>query len=378
MGNIPCKHLPVVHDQTVDDVDEELIDKEVRKQIDAAYAALQKAENCTSLLKRHLTKEVFDIAKKKSTLYGGTLLDVIQSGVRNLDSEVGVYAPDAEAYTVFAPLLDRVIEDYHGGFSSIDRHPPCNYGDPSTVGKLDPEGRFVLSLRLRCARSIQGYPLSSLLTRDQRSGIESRLFTTLGRLQGEVAGEYYPFAMMPEDVQKRLAEEDALPGDCSRFLLAANACRDWPAGRGVFFNNDRSFLIWVNGADHVRIISRENGGDMSSAYGRLVEGLKQLEGMISFSKSSRLGFITFSPTELGSALRVSARLCLARLASEPKKMTSTALKLKLTIKGTDGGDRIQGGVVDVSNRRTLGISEIDTVREVINGVTELIRVEKFS
>jgi hypothetical protein len=35
--------------------------------------------------------------------------------VENLDSGVGVYAPDAEAYEVFAPLFDPIIEEYHGG-----------------------------------------------------------------------------------------------------------------------------------------------------------------------------------------------------------------------------------------------------------------------
>ena len=38
-----------------------------------------------------------------------------QSGVENLDSGIGVYAPDAEAYDVFAPLFDPIIEEYHGG-----------------------------------------------------------------------------------------------------------------------------------------------------------------------------------------------------------------------------------------------------------------------
>ncbi len=37
-------------------------------------------------------------------------------GVENLDSGVGVYAPDADAYTTFAELFDPIIEEYHGGF----------------------------------------------------------------------------------------------------------------------------------------------------------------------------------------------------------------------------------------------------------------------
>ena len=32
------------------------------------------------------------------------------AGVANLDSGVGVYAPDAESYTLFKPLFDPIIQ----------------------------------------------------------------------------------------------------------------------------------------------------------------------------------------------------------------------------------------------------------------------------
>lgn len=36
--------------------------------------------NCKSLLRRHLTQEVFDALKDKTTKFGGTLADSIRSG----------------------------------------------------------------------------------------------------------------------------------------------------------------------------------------------------------------------------------------------------------------------------------------------------------
>ena len=50
-----------------------------------------------------------ELRTKKTPTFGSTLQDVIQSGVENLDSGIGLYAPDAEAYTTFAPLFDPVI-----------------------------------------------------------------------------------------------------------------------------------------------------------------------------------------------------------------------------------------------------------------------------
>jgi len=59
-------------------------------------------------------------------------------GLENHDSGVGIYAPDAEAYSVFADLFDPIIEDYHKGFKKTDKHPPKNWGDVETLGDLDP------------------------------------------------------------------------------------------------------------------------------------------------------------------------------------------------------------------------------------------------
>ncbi|KAF0302831.1 Arginine kinase [Amphibalanus amphitrite] len=73
------------------------------------------------------------------------------------------------------------------------------------------------------------------------------------------------------------------------------------------------------------------------------------------------------------------RLRLPRLAIEPTKLNTAAKKLQLRIRGTEGEQHIiRAGVLDVCNRRTLGINEIDTVRELVDGVNELIKMEKFS
>lgn len=60
------------------------------------------------------------------------------AGLENHDSGVGIYAPDAEAYSVFADLFDPIIEDYHGGFKKTDKHPPKDWGDVDTLANLDP------------------------------------------------------------------------------------------------------------------------------------------------------------------------------------------------------------------------------------------------
>lgn len=57
-----------------------MVDAAVSEKLEAGFQKLQEATNCKSLLKKHLTREIFDKIKDLKTSFGSTLLDVIQSG----------------------------------------------------------------------------------------------------------------------------------------------------------------------------------------------------------------------------------------------------------------------------------------------------------
>ena len=57
-----------------------MVDAATMQKLDAGFQKLQAATDCKSLLKKYLTKEVYDSLKNKKTSFGSTLLDVIQSG----------------------------------------------------------------------------------------------------------------------------------------------------------------------------------------------------------------------------------------------------------------------------------------------------------
>lgn len=117
--------------------------------VENGFKKLQADKECHSLLKKHFKQDVLDELKTKQTSsFNSNLKDVIQSGVENLDSGIGVYAPDAEAYVVFAVLFDPIIEEYHGGFTVDMKHPPSDFGDPTQFGDLDPDGKYDIKLCL--------------------------------------------------------------------------------------------------------------------------------------------------------------------------------------------------------------------------------------
>lgn len=331
---------------------------------------------CSSALKKHLSRELFARLKGLKTGNGFTLQDVIRSGVVNQDSSIGVYAGDAEAYQLFAELFNPIIEDYHG-FKPDDQH--CSNLNPSTltVSNPDPEGRYVLSTRIRVARNLDNLPLGPALSRVQRREIEVRIKHSLEQLPAELAGHYFPLAGMTEEVRRQLVDNHFLFKAGDRFLAAAGLNRDWPEGRGIYHNAAKNFLVWVNEEDQMRIISMQQGADLHAVFNRLLLALKQLERQLSFLKHERLGYLTSCPTNLGTALRASVHIRLPNLSQALHDFNRLAADYQLQIRGLHGEhSHAAGAIYDISNRHRLGMTEVTCIHNLHAGIGALIEAEK--
>ena len=162
-----------------------------------------------------------------------------------------------------------------------------------------------------------------------------------------------------------------------RFLKACNLNRDWPSGRGIFHNDDKTFLIWVNEEDQLRIISMQPGAGIKEVFSRLSRGAAAIEKICKFSHDPHLGYITSCPTNLGTALRASVHIKLPKLMKEKEKFEAIAKKYNVQIRGIHGEHtETDDGVFDISNKRRLGFSEASLVQDMINGVRALIDAEK--
>jgi creatine kinase/arginine kinase len=162
-----------------------------------------------------------------------------------------------------------------------------------------------------------------------------------------------------------------------RFLDAAGLNRDWPEGRGIFHNRDKTFLVWVNEEDQLRIISMQKGGDIKAVFSRLVRAIQSIETKVPFSYSDHLGFITSCPTNLGTAMRASVHIALPKLSQDMEAFKVITDKYHLQIRGIHGEhSESEGGIYDISNRRRLGITEVRAVQDMYDGVVALIEAEK--
>lgn len=163
--------------------------------------------------------------------------------------------------------------------------------------------------------------------------MEEKVSSTLKSLDGELKGTYYPLTGMDKATQQQLIDDHFLFKEGDRFLQAANACRYWPSGRGIYHNDAKTFLVWCNEEDHLRIISMQKGGDLKQVFGRLVSAVKAIEAKLPFSRDDRLGYLTFCPTNLGTTIRASVHIALPKLAADRAKLEEVASKYSLQVRG---------------------------------------------
>lgn len=331
-----------------------------------------------------LTKEIYEKIYDKKTPSGFTLDQAIQTGVDNpghpFIMTVGCVAGDEESYEVFAPLFDPVIEKRHGGYKTTDRH-RTDLNPENLVGGLLDE-KYVLSSRVRTGRSIKNLSLPPQCTRAERRKVEALVTEALDSLDGEFTGKYYPLSKMTDKEQEQLIEDHFLfDKPVSPLLLASRMARDWPDARGIWHNDKKNFLVWVNEEDHTRVISMEKGGNMKAVFERFCTGLNKVEAAIKgkgygFMWNEHLGYILTCPSNLGTGLRGGVHLKIPHV-SQQKEFADILKKLRLQKRGVGGVDtEAVGGTFDISNADRLGSSEVEQVQCVIDGVGFLIAMEK--
>ncbi|XP_032811850.1 creatine kinase M-type-like [Petromyzon marinus] len=332
-----------------------------------------------------LTKEIYGKLRERQTPSGFTLDDIIQTGVDNpghpFIMTVGCVAGDEESYEVFKELLDPVISDRHSGYKPTDKH-KTDLNPANLKGGDDLDPNYVLSSRVRTGRSIKGYTLPPHCSRGERRAVEKLAIEALGKLDGDLKGKYYDLKTMSEKDQQQLIDDHFLfDKPVSPLLLCAGMGRDWPDARGIWHNNNKTFLVWVNEEDHLRVISMQKGGNMKEVFNRFCTGLQKIEAIFKekghpFSWNEHLGYILTCPSNLGTGLRGGVHCKLPHMAKHPK-FEDILHRLRLQKRGTGGVDTAAvGGVYDISNADRLGSSEVQQVQLVVDGVKLLIEMEK--
>merc|ERR1712151_654639 len=312
--------------------------------------------------------------------------EAIQCGI-DTKSQTGMAVPDEESYYLWQDFYDAVINAYHG-------HPPGAIHETDLdYTKIDrsvlPEdlNKYCVSTRIRAARNISGFGLPPAATRGERRAVAKIAKEGLETLEGELAGKYYDLADMSEADENQLIAAHFLfqKPDPNAMIYGCGGCRDWPDARGIYHNDEKTFLVWVNEEDQMRVISMQKGGDVVKVFSRWVDGVNAVEKVVKaknlkFMTDPHLGMISGCVSNLGTGLRASMHVLLPKMHEQIgiHRMEELAVAMEMQVRGARGEHTPPGpgGRVDISNSKRLGRSEVELVQTMVNGVSKFIALEK--
>merc|ERR1711871_1196970 len=347
-----------------------------------------------------------------STLDGATLAQLLKcakTGVDNSDSGIGCYAMGPEDYDTLAFFFDRICNDYHDNPNGDKIH-TTNWSLAGVEGlpedgvldlrKLGLESE--LSMRVRVGRNLTTFPLPGAMTKADRIKFEK---TMLGAFASLIANEQYGgsiYSMTPNAEWKAVTGEAENPNlisaekyqelvdahvmfkdmDADPYLKSAGISGDWPCGRGCYQSKDGGFIIWFGEEDQLRIMCMAKGFILNEVFDRLNTALKMVESIdgITFATSTKYGYVTSCPSNLGTGMRASVHLKIPNLTKDgtDKQAKAVAKPLGLSVRGTGGEHTPIGadGTVDISPSARLFIKEKDIVAALYKGIELLMEQEK--
>ena len=260
-------------------------------------------------------------------------------------------------------------------------------------------------MRVRVGRNLTSFPLPGAMTKEDRVKFEK---TMLGAFAELIANESYGgavYSMTPHadwtevtgeaggnpnlisaEKYQELVDAHVMFKDMAAdpYLASAGIASDWPCGRGCYQSKDGGFIIWFGEEDQLRIMCMGTGFVLNSVFGRLEGALKMVESIdgIEFATSTKYGYVTSCPSNLGTGMRASVHLKVPNLINAADGTDAHARDickpLGLSVRGLGGEHTPVGadGTVDVSPSARLFVTEGQIVARLFQGVKLLLAEEK--
>ncbi|QGJ69297.1 ATP:guanido phosphotransferase YacI [Planctomycetales bacterium 10988] len=227
---------------------------------------------------------------------------------------------------------------------------------------------IVMSSRIRLARNIAEYPFISRASQQDRVEIER---------------------MLHDCLQEKLSQDllfldiNQLSALDRQFLverhLISHEHADGEGPRSVALAMKERVSLMINEEDHLRIQVIASGLNLKEVWSEIDRIDDLIEEQLTYAYSSKLGYLTACPTNVGTGMRVSVMMHLPALAmtGEAEKVFRSLQKINLAVRGFFGeGSQAIGDFYQISNQITLGRSEEDLIQHVMDVIPVIIEYER--
>ncbi len=218
---------------------------------------------------------------------------------------------------------------------------------------------IAISSRIRLARNIEGL----------------KFYT---KLQSDIDAKYIANSVMKTlekfDVFNFMSLKDLSLNECNALFEQHLISKELIENKdisSVAISEDEKIIVMINEEDHIREQCLEKGFNLYKPYRRISQIDDEILKSMPIAFDNELGFITASPSNLGTGMRASVMLFLpaCQLTEKIEELISLAKENGLTVRGIYGeGSRALGYFYQISNQGSLGLDE----DEIIDKVSEFI------
>ncbi len=217
-----------------------------------------------------------------------------------------------------------------------------------------PLADVVISSRIRLARNLAGYKFLSKCTNIEKAEILHKLKNVIMSLDLGDEIFYISVDEAPELNRSFLVE---------RHLISHHhAFGKGP--RGAVIAHREFFTAMINEEDHLRMQVLKPGCQLSEC-GTQINGIDDMiESKLDYAFSSRYGYLTACPTNVGTGVRISVMLHLPalKMTGQIEKFLNATRDMSLAVRGLFGeGSQAAGDFYQLSNQVTLGVTEADII-----------------
>lgn len=231
------------------------------------------------------------------------------------------------------------------------------------------ESDIVLSSTIRLSRNFKNLPFPNKL--NYMKGRESSKIVYM-MLKEELKDDeitLYEVWANREEINKEYMEK----GLISKELLKNS-------DKAAFIiNENQTISIMINEEDHINIQCTTAGLNLEDAFSNATVIDDKIEKKFDYAFNENLGYLTASPSHLGTGMKASVRIHLPALtmSEEINNVLKSLTQIGMAIKGVYlDGTKSYGSIYEIYNKVSLGISEEEIINNLKETVLNIISEEK--
>ena len=229
------------------------------------------------------------------------------------------------------------------------------------------ESDVITSTKIRFARNLQGFKFN-LKTKTEIDKLKNKIKENLYLIGYGL--KYLELKDMDDITKMSLVEKNLITPE---YILNKN---DTGA---ILINDEENICIMINDEDHLKIQIFNTGFELENTLNYAIEIDQKIEEILGYATNKKYGYLTSLPTNCGTGLKASVMVHLPALEKTRNidKVFYTINNFGINILGAYGQDNANNqNIYQISNKRTLGITEQEIMENIRIVANKLIEQER--